>query len=74
MSKSDLNQLRRLVIKIGSSLLIDAEGRLDRGWLQSLSDDVAELRQKGCEVLIVSSGAVAVGSEMLGIDRHRARL
>jgi len=74
MSKSDLNQLRRLVIKIGSSLLIDAEGRLDRGWLQSLSDDVAELRQKGCEVLIVSSGAVAVGSEALGIDRHRARL
>jgi len=74
MSKPELNDLRRLVVKIGSSLLTDPEGRLDRGWLQSLADDVAELRQGGREILIVSSGAVAVGSEVLGIDRHRARL
>ena len=74
MSKSDLNRLRRLVVKIGSSLLTDSDGRLDRAWLQSLADDIAGLRRDGREVLIVSSGAVAVGSEVLGIDRHRARL
>lgn len=74
MPQPDLTRLRRLVVKIGSSLLTDSEGRLDRPWLQSLADDIAGLRRDGREVLIVSSGAVAVGSEVLGIDRHRARL
>jgi glutamate 5-kinase len=74
MSKSVLNPLRRLVIKIGSSLLIDSEGRLDRAWLRSLAQDVAELRDQDREVLIVSSGAVAVGSQVLGINPRRARL
>lgn len=74
MLKLELNHLRRLVVKIGSSLLTDSKGHLDRTWIQSLADDVAELRRSGHEVLIVSSGAVAVGSEVLGIDRLRARL
>ncbi|MGI9262340.1 MAG: glutamate 5-kinase [Woeseiaceae bacterium] len=74
MSKPALNQLRRLVVKIGSSLLTGSDGCLDTAWLQSLAEDIAELRRKGHDVLIVSSGAVAVGSQILGIDRHRARL
>ena len=57
-----LTQSRRLVIKIGSALLVDDEsGDVRRGWLDALADDVAMLRARGIEILIVSSGAIAVG-------------
>ena len=69
-----LRQLRRLVVKIGSSLLTDAERRLDRKWLDGLAADVAHLRSCGQEILIVSSGAVAIGSHVLGINPRRSRL
>jgi glutamate 5-kinase len=74
MSKPDLRDLRCLVIKIGSSLLIDADDRLNRRWLDSLADDIAALRADGRQVIVVSSGAVALGAKSLGIDRGRARL
>jgi glutamate 5-kinase len=74
MKSRDLNDLDRLVVKIGSSLLIDDDGLLDRTWLQGLADDVADLKKNGHQVLIVSSGAVAVGSRVLGINPRRARL
>ena len=56
MSGVKLNNLRRLVIKIGSSLLITRDGRLDRDWLSGLAEDVAALRSGNRQVLIVSSG------------------
>lgn len=66
---------RRLVIKIGSALFVDQRtGALDRAWLEALCADVAELRDAGKEVVIVSSGAVALGIGELGLDRQRARL
>ncbi|NNF39816.1 MAG: glutamate 5-kinase [Woeseiaceae bacterium] len=65
---------RRLIVKVGSSLLIDATGRLDVGWLTALAGDIASLRAKGHDLLIVSSGAIAIGSTVLGISRKRARL
>lgn len=74
MPKPVLHNRHRVVLKIGSSLLTDSEGRLDRDWLRSLANDVAELRGNGHEVLIVSSGAVAVGSDVLGVNSRRARL
>lgn len=74
MSRPALNDLHRLVVKIGSSLLIDDDERLDHAWLDSLCSDVASLRRNGHEVLIVSSGAVAVGGRELGMDLRRARL
>jgi len=74
MSKPLLRNLRRLVVKIGSSLLINVEDRLDRLWLDGLADDVAALRRAGHQLLIVSSGAVAIGSRALGINPRRARL
>ncbi len=70
----DLAGFRRLVIKVGSSLLVDADDRIDRSWLQGLARDVAWLKRGGADVLIVSSGAVAIGSRRLGIDKRRARL
>lgn len=74
MTALALGDLHRLVIKIGSSLLIDNEGALNRPWLNDLADDVAALRGQGHQVLIVSSGAVAVGSRVLGMNPRRARL
>jgi glutamate 5-kinase len=69
------DQARRIVIKIGSSLFIDAAtGTLDDAWLEALADDVAELHAEGREVVIVSSGAVALGRRELGLDAARARL
>ena len=74
MSGVKLNNLRRLVIKIGSSLLITRDGRLDRDWLSGLAEDIAALRSGNRQVLIVSSGAIAIGSNVLGINPRRSRL
>jgi glutamate 5-kinase len=74
VSELVLSDYRRLVIKVGSSLLVDDAGELDRPWLDRLADDVACLTSNGHEVLIVSSGAVAIGSSVLGINKRRARL
>lgn len=66
---------RRLVVKIGSSLLVDPEtGRLDREWLASLIDDVAALKDEGREVIIVSSGAIALGRKALGLGQGALKL
>ncbi len=74
MTKLALNDYRRLVIKVGSSLLVDDRGKLDRAWLHTLADDISYLMENGHEVLIVSSGAIAIGSTVLGINKRRARL
>jgi glutamate 5-kinase len=66
---------RRLVVKIGSALLVDEEtGAIRRDWLDALGDDVAACRRRGQEVLIVSSGAIAVGRRHLGLDSGKLRL
>ncbi|MBT8084239.1 MAG: glutamate 5-kinase [Woeseia sp.] len=74
MKTDPLAQFARLVVKIGSSLLIDSEGALNRRWLAALLDDVVALRASGRQVLLVSSGSVALGCTLLGLNRHRARL
>jgi glutamate 5-kinase len=57
---------RRVVVKVGSTLLVDPErGTVYRRWLEALADDIARLRARGQEVLIVSSGAIAVGRRHL---------
>jgi len=63
-----LAQSRRLVVKIGSALLVEERGGdVRRGWLDALADDVAALRGRGIEVVLVSSGAIAVGRRHLGL-------
>jgi len=69
-----LSDFRRLVVKVGSSLLVDDQGRLNRDWLAGLCDDIANLNRHDHEVLVVSSGAIAIGSSILGINKRRARL
>jgi len=66
---------KRLIVKIGSALLVDeASGELRRDWLAALIDDVAACRKRGQEVLIVTSGAVAVGRRHLGLANGPLRL
>lgn len=74
MAELALSDYRRLVVKVGSSLLVDESGQLDRHWLGTLSDDIAQFQANGHEMLIVSSGAIAIGSSVLGINKKRARL
>lgn len=64
-----LTAARRVVVKIGSSLLVDsAHGAVDTAWLDALAGDVARLRAAGKTVIIVSSGAVALGRRRLGLS------
>ncbi len=66
-SASVIGAAKRLVIKIGSALLVDrATGLLKRDWLADLAIDVAMLKADGKEVLIVSSGSIALGRRVLG--------
>ncbi len=70
-----LSDSRRVVIKIGSSLLVEEKsGAIRRGWLEALADDVADLRSQGAEVLLVSSGAIAVGRRHLGLTARPPKL
>ena len=70
-----LDQARRIVIKIGSSLLVDDEhGSIHRRWLAALAEDVSFLRARGQQVVIVSSGAIAVGRRHLGFAEGNLRL
>lgn len=66
---------KRVVVKIGSALLVDDEtGGIRRKWLDALADDVAALREGGQEVVLVSSGAIAVGRRHLGLADGVLRL
>jgi glutamate 5-kinase len=67
IESSRLDGFRRITIKIGSSLLVDRKTGLKTDWLQSLAEDIHDLRQKGHEVLVVSSGAIALGRGLLGL-------
>lgn len=70
-----LAECRRIVVKVGSSLLIDDDTTsLRTAWLESLCLDVAQRMQAGAQVVLVSSGAIALGAKALGIDPRRARL
>jgi glutamate 5-kinase len=74
MSGFNLSEYRRLVVKVGSSLLIGDDDVVHRGWLEGLAENIATLQGNGHEVLIVSSGAIAIGSRVLDINKRRARL
>lgn len=70
-----LSSARLLVIKVGSSLLVDSEsGSLRRDWLKSLCDDIAALKREGKQVVLVSSGAIALGRRALKLKPGALRL
>ncbi len=59
----------RLIVKVGSSLLVGADGAVRRDWLASLAHDIAELTAAGAQVAVVSSGAIALGARRLGLGK-----
>ncbi|MEK9752617.1 MAG: glutamate 5-kinase [Rhodospirillaceae bacterium] len=66
---------KRVVVKIGSALLVDPErGTVHRKWLEALAADVAACRERGQEVILVSSGAIAVGRRHLGLKDGKLKL
>jgi glutamate 5-kinase len=72
---SPLVSARRVVVKVGSALLVDQQsGRLNRAWLETLVGDLKRLRRRGQEVILVSSGAVALGRRQLGLPAGPLRL
>ncbi len=66
MQRAEFSQVKRLVIKLGSNVLLDRHGRVDRVVFVSLVKELAALLDEGCEVTVVSSGAVALGRARLG--------
>lgn len=64
-----LTRPKRLVVKIGSALLVGPKGALRRDWLKSLAADVAGLRDQGTDVVLVSSGSIALGRSVLELPR-----
>ncbi len=70
-----LTDAKRVVVKVGSTLLVDGDkGRLNRSWLESLAADVAALRKRGQEVILVSSGAIALGRRQLRLGSGKLKL
>lgn len=70
-----LAQARRLTIKVGSSLLIDAQtGVADAAWMLGLASDIALLKAAGKSVVLVSSGAVGLGRRYLGLSKTKLKL
>jgi len=74
-SAAPLTQARRIVVKVGSALLVDGEtGRVNRAWLETLVEDLLRLRKRGQRVILVSSGAIALGRRRLGLKHGVLRL
>ncbi|MFN4038067.1 MAG: glutamate 5-kinase [Erythrobacter sp.] len=67
-SLADLARARRIVVKIGSALLVEA-GEPRWAWLGSLAGDLAKLREHGAQVIVVSSGAIALGAARLALPK-----
>ena len=72
-----LTSARRIVVKVGSALLVNTDGTLRAAWLDSLAHDLAGLKRRGYDIVIVSSGAIAFGRNMImggNQQRNNARL
>jgi glutamate 5-kinase len=72
---SPLGASRRIVVKVGSALLVDSQsGRINRPWLHALIEDLLRLRARGQQVILVSSGAIALGRRELKLPHGSLRL
>jgi glutamate 5-kinase len=75
MSHPKLKNFRRIVVKVGSSLLIDsAAGEVRESWLKALAADIAKLHHAGKDVLVVSSGSIALGRSRLKLPGGALKL
>tara|TARA_B100000959_G_scaffold145337_1_gene152647 strand:+ start:840 stop:1934 length:1095 start_codon:yes stop_codon:yes gene_type:complete len=69
-----INKAKKIVLKIGSSNLVDNNGKLKEKWLKSLVADIEKLRKSGKEFVIVSSGAIALGQNYLKVKKKRLKI
>ena len=69
-----INRFKKIVIKIGSSILIDEKGKPKKKWLEGFVNDIKQLLKKNKEIVIVSSGAIALGCEYLGINKKGLKI
>lgn len=74
VSRKPLGDHRRIVIKIGSALLVDRKAGLKTAWLNAICADIAALKAKKIDVLVVSSGAIALGRTVLGLPQGALKL
>ena len=70
----EVTAAKRLVIKIGSALLVDRGSGIRKAWLDAISDDIAALKARGTDVLVVSSGAIALGRTVLDMPSGALKL
>ncbi|AUW44997.1 glutamate 5-kinase [Rhizobium ruizarguesonis] len=73
-SRKPLGRYRRIVIKIGSALLVDRKAGLKKAWLDAMCADISGLKAKGIDVLVVSSGAIALGRSVLDLPSGALKL
>ena len=65
-----IDKFKKIVIKIGSSILVDKKGKPKKIWLKEFAKDIKNLIKKKKQIVIVSSGAIAMGCEYLGIKKN----
>ena len=64
-----INKFKKIVIKVGSSMLVDEAGKPKKKWLLKFGKDIKDLIKKKKQIVIVSSGAIAMGCEYLKIKK-----
>jgi glutamate 5-kinase len=69
-----VNKAKKIVIKLGSSTIVDSKGKFKKKWLLSLIQDIKELRKNNQEIVIVSSGSIALGQSYLKIKNKKVKL
>lgn len=70
----NISKARRLVIKIGTSILIENDNELRKSWLAAIAEDISAIVNRGAEVIVVSSGAVGLGRKILGVPAGSLKL
>lgn len=74
LTRKPLGSHHRIVIKIGSALLVDRKTGLKKDWLDAICEDIAALKKNGADVQVVSSGAIALGRTVLGLPSGALKL
>ena len=69
-----LENAKTIVIKIGSSILIDEKKKIREKWLSEFSKDIQNLKKRGKNIILVSSGAIALGCKALGLNKKNLKL
>ena len=67
-----LKNSKIIVIKIGSSLLVDNKKKIRKKWLSSFANDLKKLKSKNNKIIIVSSGAIALGCKKMNIEKKKS--